>query len=55
MVYQAIAEYWVSAKEEDYNVNVDLVLPGRIKAEKIYFNRENHYTTRSSKVKIQCD
>ncbi|KAM9363631.1 complement C3-like [Symphorus nematophorus] len=50
MVYQAIAEYWISANEEEYNVNVDIDFPGRTKLEKFYFNRENQYTTRTSKL-----
>ncbi|XP_026216238.1 complement C3-like [Anabas testudineus] len=50
MVYQAIAEYWVSAKEPEYDVNVDLVLPDRTGVEKINFNRETHYTTKTSKI-----
>lgn len=52
MVYQAIAEYWTSANEADYNVNIDIVLPERSSPVKINFNRQSHYTTRTSKVKI---
>uniref|UniRef100_A0A8D0AEB8 Complement C3-like n=1 Tax=Sander lucioperca TaxID=283035 RepID=A0A8D0AEB8_SANLU len=44
MVYQAIAEYWTSAKEPEYDLNVDIVLPGRSKPDKFNFNRDNHYT-----------
>lgn len=51
MVYQAIAEYWIGANEEEYEVNVDIKIPGRSKPEKFNFNRENHYTTRTAKVK----
>uniref|UniRef100_A0A671XMM3 Complement component c3a, duplicate 5 n=1 Tax=Sparus aurata TaxID=8175 RepID=A0A671XMM3_SPAAU len=47
MVYQAIAEYWIGANEEEYEVNVDIKIPGRSKPEKFNFNRENHYTTRT--------
>ncbi|XP_047433324.1 complement C3-like isoform X2 [Mugil cephalus] len=50
MVYQAVAEYWASAQEPDYNLNVDIKLPGRSKPDKFNFNRENHYATRTSKV-----
>ncbi|XP_028435544.1 complement C3 [Perca flavescens] len=50
MVYQAIAEYWTSAKEPEYNLTVDILLPGRSKPEKFNFNRDNHYTTRTSKI-----
>ncbi|TDH11186.1 hypothetical protein EPR50_G00058200 [Perca flavescens] len=51
MVYQAIAEYWASAKEPEYDLNVDILLPGRSKPDKFNFNRDNHYATRTSKVK----
>ncbi|XP_041788921.1 complement C3-like [Chelmon rostratus] len=50
MVYQAIAEYWSNAKEPEYNLNVDVMLPGRSKPEKYNFNKENHYATRTSKI-----
>uniref|UniRef100_A0A3Q3B4F4 Complement C3-like n=1 Tax=Kryptolebias marmoratus TaxID=37003 RepID=A0A3Q3B4F4_KRYMA len=50
MVYHAVAEYWTNAKEPEYDLNVDILLPGRSKPDKFSFNRENHYTTRTSKV-----
>lgn len=50
-VYQAVAEYWASDKDSDYHLNVDVLLPGRSKPEKYNFNRENHYVTRTSKVR----
>ncbi|KAM3623772.1 uncharacterized protein V6R79_015383 [Siganus canaliculatus] len=50
MVYQALAEYFANANEPDYDLNVDLVIPGRSKPDKWKFNRENHYATRSSKM-----
>ncbi|KAJ4921748.1 hypothetical protein JOQ06_016458 [Pogonophryne albipinna] len=50
MVYQAISEYWSSAKEPEYDLNVDILLPGRAKPEKYHFNRDNHYATRTSKM-----
>ncbi|XP_035861680.1 complement C3-like [Sander lucioperca] len=50
MVYQAIAEYWTSAKEPEYDLNVDIVLLGRSKPDKFKFNRDNHYTTRTTKI-----
>ncbi|XP_026216242.1 complement C3-like [Anabas testudineus] len=50
MVYQAVAEYWVSAKEPEYDLNVDILLPGRSKSIKYNFNSENQYTTRISEV-----
>ncbi|XP_030265397.1 complement C3-like isoform X2 [Sparus aurata] len=50
MVYQAVAEYWAYAEELEYNLNVDILLPGKPKAEKYNFNRDNHYTTRTSRI-----
>ncbi|KAK5866269.1 hypothetical protein PBY51_020475 [Eleginops maclovinus] len=50
MVYQAISEYWSSAKEPEYDLNVDILLPGRAKPDKFNFNRENHFATRTSKI-----
>lgn len=51
MVYQAVAEYWANSKEPEYDVNVDVLMPGRSSPEKYKVNRENHYTTRTTKVK----
>ncbi|XP_063332735.1 complement C3-like [Pelmatolapia mariae] len=50
MVYQAVAEYWINAKEPQYDLNVDIQLPGRSAPEKYNFNQNNHYATRTSKV-----
>ncbi|KAM7010010.1 complement C3-like [Tautogolabrus adspersus] len=50
MVYQAVADYWASAKEPEYDLNVDIMLPGRAKPDKYNFNRDNSYTTRTSKI-----
>ncbi|XP_060949286.1 complement C3-like [Limanda limanda] len=50
IVYQAVAEYWASAKEPAYDLNVDILLPGRAKPDKFSFSRENSYTTRTSKI-----
>lgn len=52
MVYQAIAEYWINAHEEEYNVNVDIEIPGRSIPLGSNFNRQNHYGTKTAKVKI---
>nr|XP_020511756.1 complement C3-like [Labrus bergylta] len=49
MVYQAVAEYWANAEEPPYDLNVDLLIPGRSMAEKLKFNKGNHYATRTSK------
>ncbi|KAM9363627.1 complement C3-like [Symphorus nematophorus] len=50
MVYQALAAYWTNAKEPPYDLNVDILLPGRGKPDKFSFNQRNHYTTRTSKI-----
>lgn len=50
MVYQALAEYWANSKEPDYDVDVNVLLPGRTSPDKFKVNRENHYTTRTTKV-----
>ncbi|KAM6939525.1 complement C3-like [Xenentodon cancila] len=49
-VYQAVAEYWTSDRDPDYDLNVDILLPGRSKPDKYNFNRENHFKTRTSKI-----
>lgn len=51
MVYQAIAEYWVGAREEEYDVNLELILPDRSKFPRVKLTRENHYITKSAKVR----
>ncbi|XP_036954098.1 complement C3-like [Acanthopagrus latus] len=48
MVYQAVAEYWVSAGEQEYNLDVDILMPEASRAHKYRFNRENLHTTRTS-------
>uniref|UniRef100_A0A8D0AAI4 NTR domain-containing protein n=1 Tax=Sander lucioperca TaxID=283035 RepID=A0A8D0AAI4_SANLU len=50
MVYQALAEYWASAKEPEYYLNVDILLPGRLRPYKYNFNRDNYYFTRTSEM-----
>ncbi|XP_054896960.1 complement C3-like [Poeciliopsis prolifica] len=50
IVYQAVAEYWSKAKEPEYDLNVDILLPGRSRPDKFNFNRENQFTTRTSKL-----
>ncbi|XP_047199307.1 complement C3-like [Hippoglossus stenolepis] len=52
IVYQAVAEYWASAKELEYDLNVDILLPGRSKPEKFIFNQENSDTTRTFKINV---
>ncbi|XP_034543361.1 complement C3-like [Notolabrus celidotus] len=51
MVYQAVAEYWVRAQEPEYDLNVDIKLPGRANPDKFKFNIESQFTTRTSKMK----
>uniref|UniRef100_A0A673AC78 Complement C3-like n=1 Tax=Sphaeramia orbicularis TaxID=375764 RepID=A0A673AC78_9TELE len=50
IVYQAVAEYWSSAKEPEYDLDVDILLPGRSSPDKFNFNRGNHFMTRTSKI-----
>ncbi|XP_024115559.1 complement C3 isoform X1 [Oryzias melastigma] len=51
IVYQAVAEYWTNAQEPEYDLKVDILLPGRSKPDKYEFNRDNSYATRTSKIK----
>ncbi|KAJ4928458.1 hypothetical protein JOQ06_016250 [Pogonophryne albipinna] len=50
MVYQAMSEYWSSAIEPEYDLNVCIWLGGMSRPERYNFNRENHYATRMSKM-----
>ncbi|XP_028998601.1 complement C3-like [Betta splendens] len=50
MVYQAVAEYWTNAKEPEYDLNVDILLPGKSKPVSYNINRDNHFGTRTSKI-----
>ncbi|XP_073327868.1 complement C3-like isoform X2 [Pagrus major] len=50
MVYQAVAEFWTSPKGPEYDLDVDILLPGRSRPIKYNFNRENLYATRTSKI-----
>ncbi|KAK1880712.1 Complement C3 [Dissostichus eleginoides] len=52
MVYQAISEYWSSAIEPEYDLNVCISLPHRANTYRYYFNRENHYATWISKFNV---
>lgn len=54
MVYQAVAEYSVRAKEkesEEYDLLVDVQLPGRPVPAKYQFSRQNYHVTREFKVR----
>uniref|UniRef100_A0A8C5HKX3 Complement C3-like n=1 Tax=Gouania willdenowi TaxID=441366 RepID=A0A8C5HKX3_GOUWI len=55
MVYQAVAEYWANAKEPEYNLNVEILSEGKSLPIKYNFNRKNHFTTRTSKVRTHTD
>uniref|UniRef100_A0A3B4U0E5 Complement C3-like n=1 Tax=Seriola dumerili TaxID=41447 RepID=A0A3B4U0E5_SERDU len=46
MVYQAMAEYWTVANEEDYSMNIDLRLPGRTGVLKVFLDNKNHFYTK---------
>lgn len=50
-VYQAVAEFWTSEQNPGYDLNVDILLPGRSKPVKYNFNSRNHFATRTSKVR----
>uniref|UniRef100_A0A8C4HQB8 NTR domain-containing protein n=1 Tax=Dicentrarchus labrax TaxID=13489 RepID=A0A8C4HQB8_DICLA len=52
IVYQAVSEYWANAKEPEYDLKVDILLPGRSKPDKFVVNSENHFTTRTSRMKV---
>ncbi|XP_074528436.1 complement C3-like [Halichoeres trimaculatus] len=46
MVYQAVAEYWANAEEPEYDLNIDMTLPG--KSLKLKFNKGSQFSTRTS-------
>ncbi|XP_067438953.1 complement C3-like [Thunnus thynnus] len=49
IVYQAITEYWANAQEPEYDLHVDILVPGKSTPDQFNFNKENHYATRTSK------
>lgn len=54
MVYQAVAEFSTRAKEretKEYDLFVDVLLPGRAVPVKNHFNRQNYHITRTMKVR----
>uniref|UniRef100_A0A672J8N7 NTR domain-containing protein n=1 Tax=Salarias fasciatus TaxID=181472 RepID=A0A672J8N7_SALFA len=53
MVCQALSEYWINAEKPEYNLNVDILMPGKPKPYKFNVNRENHRLTRTLKVEPQ--
>ncbi|XP_044198235.1 complement C3-like isoform X2 [Thunnus albacares] len=48
IVYQAVAEYWANAEEPEYDLNVDILLPGMSFPDKFNFNKDNYHITRTS-------
>ncbi|MEQ2287779.1 hypothetical protein AMECASPLE_016079, partial [Ameca splendens] len=50
IVYQAITQYWNTVQDLDYELNVDILLPGRILPNKYQLTKKNYYITRTSKV-----
>ncbi|XP_014873776.1 complement C3-like isoform X1 [Poecilia latipinna] len=50
IVYQAVAQYWNRVQNVDYDLKVELILPGRARPETYHFNKDNYYFTRTSKV-----
>uniref|UniRef100_A0A665W150 NTR domain-containing protein n=1 Tax=Echeneis naucrates TaxID=173247 RepID=A0A665W150_ECHNA len=55
MVYQALAEYWVSASEDAFLLNVDISLPGRLAPYKFYFTKDNAHLTQTSQVRANMN
>uniref|UniRef100_A0A8C7XSP7 Anaphylatoxin-like domain-containing protein n=1 Tax=Oryzias sinensis TaxID=183150 RepID=A0A8C7XSP7_9TELE len=53
IVYQAVAEYWTNAQEAEYNVKVDILLPGRLKPEKYEFNHVKVTATGSGEAVVK--
>lgn len=51
-VYQAVSEYWAAAQEPEYDLKVDIHLPGKALPDRLSFTRANHYTTRTVKVRM---
>ncbi|KAK0132890.1 Complement C3 [Merluccius polli] len=50
MVYQAIAEYWVNAKEQRYEMDVAIHVKGRSPLDPTRVSNDNAFQTRSSKI-----
>ncbi|XP_037546421.1 complement C3-like [Nematolebias whitei] len=48
MVYQAVAEYCSNVKKPPYDMNVDIQVHGKTQIDKFQFNRENHFSARTS-------
>ena len=54
MVYQALAEYWINAKEQQYAMDIEIQVEGRsgLVPAPFRINNENAYQTRTTKVGI---
>uniref|UniRef100_A0A8C7YH45 NTR domain-containing protein n=1 Tax=Oryzias sinensis TaxID=183150 RepID=A0A8C7YH45_9TELE len=50
IVYQAVAEYWTKSQEPEYELKVDVLLPGRSKPEKYIFSHNNSYAAGTSRI-----
>ncbi|XP_053713324.1 complement C3-like isoform X2 [Synchiropus splendidus] len=49
IVYQAVSEYWADARQPQYDLKVDLLLPGWSTPVVFNFNRRNNNITRTTK------
>ncbi|XP_029941660.1 complement C3-like [Salarias fasciatus] len=49
VVYQALSEHWINAEKPEYDLNVDILMPGKPKPYKFKVNRGNHHLTRTLK------
>ncbi|KAJ3596177.1 hypothetical protein NHX12_002586 [Muraenolepis orangiensis] len=49
MVYQALAEYWISAKEQQYKIDIEVQVPGRSNSESFGISNSNAFQTRTTK------
>uniref|UniRef100_A0A3Q2QD20 Complement C3 n=1 Tax=Fundulus heteroclitus TaxID=8078 RepID=A0A3Q2QD20_FUNHE len=50
IMYQAIAQYWISVQDIDYGMNVEILIPDRSRPERYRLTKENQHITRTSKV-----
>ncbi|CAL8330687.1 unnamed protein product [Lota lota] len=51
MVYQALAEYWINAKEQQYEMDIEIKVAGRSASAPFRVNNENAFQTRTTKFK----
>ncbi|XP_074521435.1 complement C3-like [Halichoeres trimaculatus] len=50
LVYQAVAEYWTTVKEKEYDLSVDIWSPSRSRTQKLFFNSRHPAITRTSQM-----